>query len=380
MTLRIAITAEPIPSHVSALDFVIGPALEQGHEVALHAPPMFRREARRRGVEFHRAGTDWTCDPAVQRRASEIWTSSGNAAFNQYVFARLWPDRAEAKARDLITAWTRTRPDLVIAECSDPGAHLAAKVLGLPVAAADNGLGPVLIDLWDADIAPALTLLHKRYGQDDAPVLPPLLTPAPVPWFYADPPASTRAVPRTVAGDRSPVPERPSSARPLVYASLGTLTTAMPGLRTVVGDLYREIMAALATVDCEAIVSAGGLAEELRSPDPRIRVVRHVPQHALLRHADAFVTHGGRASLLDAVQGATPVLGLGLLGDQPDNTAAFARLGLGRALDRTATREEIAASVTALLDDAARPAAVGAAAAELSRLPPLDVAELRNGR
>jgi N-glycosyltransferase len=59
MALRIAVTAEPIPSHVSALDYVIGPALEQGHDVALYAPPMFRREARRRGVEFHQAGTDW---------------------------------------------------------------------------------------------------------------------------------------------------------------------------------------------------------------------------------------------------------------------------------------------------------------------------------
>ncbi|QEU95951.1 glycosyltransferase [Streptomyces kanamyceticus] len=379
MTLRIAITAEPIPSHVSALDFVIGPALEQGHDVALHAPLMFRREARRRGVEFHRAGTDWTCDPAVQRRASEIWTLAGNASFNRYVFGRLWPERAEAKARDLITAWTRARPDLVIAECSDLGAHLAAKVLGLPVVAADNGLGPVLLDLWDTDVAPALTLLHKRYGQDDAPVLPALLTPAPLPWFYADPPPAARAVRRTVAPERPDPWLPPSSARPLVYASLGTLTTAMPGLRTVVGDLYREIMAALAAVGCDAIVSAGGLADELRSPDLRIRVVRHVPQHALLRHADVFVTHGGRASLLDAVQGATPVLGLGLLADQPANTAAFARLGLGRALHRTATREEIAGAVTAVLDDSARSAAVRAAAAELSRLPPLDVAELRNG-
>ncbi|MFE7529307.1 hypothetical protein ACFU7Y_26820 [Kitasatospora sp. NPDC057542] len=58
-----------------------------------------------------------------------------------------------------------------------------AKVLQLPVRAADNGLGPLLLDLWDTDIAPALTSLHKRHGQD-TPVLPPVLTPAPVPWFY----------------------------------------------------------------------------------------------------------------------------------------------------------------------------------------------------
>ncbi|MFJ2767242.1 glycosyltransferase [Streptomyces sp. NPDC087300] len=385
MTLRTAITAEPIPSHVSALDYVIRPALEQGHDVTLHASLMLRRQARDRGVRFHRAGTDWTCEPAVRRGVSEIWTTEGNAPFNRYVFGRLWPDRAEAKARDLIDAWTRARPDLVIAECSDFGAHLAAKVLGLPVLAADNGLGPVLVDLWDTDIAPALTLLHKRYGQDDAPVLPPLLTPAPVTWFYGTPPPGAREVQRTVAGERGELPAwrdsslRPLAARPLVYVSLGTLTTAMPELRAVVGDLYREIMAALAAVDCDAIVSAGDLAEHLCSPDPRILVVRRVPQPALLRHADLFVTHGGRASLLDAVQGGTPVLGLGLLADQPANTAAFARLGLGRALDPTATRHEIAAAVRALLDDASCAAAVRAAGAELARLAPLDVAELRNG-
>ncbi|GAB2794853.1 hypothetical protein [Streptomyces daliensis] len=147
MPLRIAITAEPIPSHVSALDHVIGPAVEQGHDVTLHAPLMFRGEARRRGVGFRRAGTSWTCDPAVQRTASEVWREWGNAHFNRYVFGQLWPERAGAKARDLLTAWTRERPDLVIAECSDPGAQLAATVLGLPLLAADNGLGPVLLEL-----------------------------------------------------------------------------------------------------------------------------------------------------------------------------------------------------------------------------------------
>ncbi|MFJ9846123.1 hypothetical protein ACIRYZ_37930 [Kitasatospora sp. NPDC101155] len=168
---------------------------------------MFRLEARRRGVDFHRAGTDWTGDPAVQRAASEIWKEYGNAPFNRYVFGRLWPDQAEAKARDLIAAWTRARPDLVIAECSDLGAHLAAKALDLPVHAADNGLGPVLLDLWDTDVAPALTPLYEQYGQD-TPALPPLLTPAPVQWFYETPPSRAHAVRRTVATFRTTLPKR----------------------------------------------------------------------------------------------------------------------------------------------------------------------------
>ncbi|WP_370417611.1 glycosyltransferase [Streptomyces sp. QH1-20] len=386
MTLRIAITAEPIPSHVTALDYVIRPALEQGHHVALHAPHMFRREARRRGVEFRDAGTNWTCEPVVQQTASEIWKESGNVPFNRHVFGHLWPAQTEAKAHDLLAAWTRVRPDLVIAECSDLGAHLAARILELPLLTADNGLGPVLLDLWDTDIAPALLPLYKQHEQD-TPVLPPMLTPAPVQWFYGTPPPSARAVGRTVAEfrtalpdawlDRSSSPSSPSS-RPLVYVSLGTLTTAMSGLRTVIESAYREIMAALADIGCDAIVSAGDLAEHLPSPDPRIEVVEHVPQPALLRRADLFVTHGGRASLLDAVQGATPVLGMGVLADQPDNTAAFARRGLGLALDLTAPRGEIASAMTAVLGSSRYNAAMRAAESELSQLPPLDLAEVRD--
>ncbi|MGW3014047.1 glycosyltransferase [Streptomyces sp. NPDC001219] len=383
MALRIAITAEPIPSHVSALDYVTCPALEQGHQVTLHAPAMFRREARRRGVGFSAAGTDWTCDPGVQQAASEVWQRHGNAPFNRYVFGHLWPGQAETKAHDLLTAWTQERPDLVIAECSDLGAHLAARALQLPLLAADNGLGPVLLDLWDTHIAPALLPLYKQYEQD-TPTLPPMLTPAPVHWFHTTPPPSARAVRRTVADFRTTLPEgldrdlslRP--ARPLVYVSLGTLTTAMSGLRTVVENAYREIMAALRALDCDAIVSAGDLAQHLPSASPHLTVVAHAPQPALLHRADLFVTHGGRASLLDAVQGATPVLGLGVLADQPDNTAAFARRGLGRALDVTASRGEIADALTALLGTPRYGAAMRAAAAELSRLPALNLTDVRD--
>ncbi|MEU2791647.1 glycosyltransferase [Streptomyces sp. NPDC007100] len=367
---------------MSALDYVTGPALEQGHDVTLYAPLMFRREARRRGVEFYAAGTGWTCVPAVERKASTIWKGFGNGLFNQYVFGQLWPDQSDAKARDLITAWTRTRPDLVIAECSDFGAHLAAKVLRLPVFAADNGLGPVLLDLWDTDIAPALTPLCKQYEQD-TPLLPEMLTPAPAHWFYATPPHCAHEVRRTVAETRAPLPQWPdrsSSARPLVYASLGTLTTAMPGLRTVVEDVYQETMAALSAIDCDAVVSAGDLAEHLQSPDPRIRIAKHVPQPALLHRADLFVTHGGRASLLDSVQGKTPVLGMGILADQPGNTAAFAERGLGRALELTAARDEIADAMADLLGNSRYGDAMAAANTELSQLPPLDITQLRDSR
>ncbi|MFI8458106.1 glycosyltransferase [Kitasatospora sp. NPDC085464] len=105
-------------------------------------------------------------------------------------------------------------------------------------------------------------------------------------------------------------------------------------------------------------------------------VVEPAPQPALLHRADLFVTHGGRASLLDAVQGATPFLGMGVLADQPGNTAAFTRRGLGRALDLTATRDEIAEAMRAVLGDPRHAAAMDTARTTLSRLPPLYIAQL----
>ncbi|MFF8830849.1 glycosyltransferase [Streptomyces sp. NPDC015131] len=382
MTLRTAVTAEPIPSHVSALDYVVGPALGQGHHVTVYAPPMFRREVRRRRADFRAAGVNWTCDPGLQRAAGRVWRSQGNAAFNRYVFGRLWPRQAAVKARDLIGAWRRDRPDLVIAECSDPGAHLAARVLRLPLVAADNGLGPVLVDLWDTHVAPALLPLYERYGQD-SPTLPPMLSPAPLPWFFPAPPASARAVRRTLPAFRTAPFRHPGVAlrpsRPLVYVSLGTLATAMSGLRTVAEGVYREVMAAVRALDCDAIVSAGDLAPRLPSAGPHITVVTRVPQPALLHRAGAFVTHAGRASLLDAVQAATPVLSMGVLADQPGNAAAFSGRGLGRSLDVTAGRDEIAGALSALLGTSRHATAMRAARAELSRLPPLDLAALRDG-
>lgn len=69
---------------------------------------------------------------------------------------------------------------------------------------------------------------------------------------------------------------------------------------------------------------------------------------------------------------------MGVLSDQPDNTAAFARLGLGLALDLTAPHGEIAATMTAILGSSRYNVVMGDAESELSRLSPLNLAELRD--
>ncbi|MFJ9846122.1 hypothetical protein ACIRYZ_37925 [Kitasatospora sp. NPDC101155] len=68
---------------------------------------------------------------------------------------------------------------------------------------------------------------------------------------------------------------------------------------------------------------------------------------------------------------------MGVLADQPHNTAAFARHGLGRALELTATRAEIADAITSVLGNPRHTAAMTAAGTRLSQLPPLDLTHLR---
>ncbi|MFI0743044.1 hypothetical protein ACH4PU_33975 [Streptomyces sp. NPDC021100] len=72
------------------------------------------------------------------------------------------------------------------------------------------------------------------------------------------------------------------------------------------------------------------------------------------------------------MRGATPAVGMGVVADQPGNAAAFARRGLGRALELPASREEIAAAVVAVLGDPSQAAAMTAAGAAPADLLPLD--------
>ncbi|MDG4533735.1 hypothetical protein [Streptomyces sp. AV19] len=67
---------------------------------------------------------------------------------------------------------------------------------------------------------------------------------------------------------------------------------------------------------------------------------------------------------------------MGVLADQPDNVAAFARRGLGRPLELTAKRGEIADAMTSLLGNSCYAAAMTAVGTELSQLLPLDITQL----
>ena len=130
-----------------------------------------------------------------------------------------------------------------------------------------------------------------------------------------------------------PEPAEPDDD-PLVYVSFGSVTAGahLP----LYPALYRAAIEALAPLPARILLTVGEDRDhaELGPLPPNVTVERWVPQHEVLPHAAAVVTHGGHGSTLGALAHGVPAVVLPLFAlDQWFNAAAVARAGAGVALD-----------------------------------------------
>jgi rhamnosyltransferase subunit B len=95
--------------------------------------------------------------------------------------------------------------------------------------------------------------------------------------------------------------------------------------------------------------------EELSTGQPPgVLVAGHVPHSLLFPRVGAVLHHGGAGSSGQALRAGKPQLVVPVLGDQPDNAARLARLGVARVLPfARASRGRLGAELRALLTDAA---------------------------
>ncbi|WP_353808538.1 glycosyltransferase [Agromyces sp. SYSU T00194] len=143
--------------------------------------------------------------------------------------------------------------------------------------------------------------------------------------------------------------------RPLIYFSLGSLGSADVGL-------MRRVIAALADMPVNVIVSKGPLHDELELAD-NMWGAEFLPQTKLLPLADLVITHGGNNTTTESLHFGKPMIVLPLFWDQYDNAQRVDEQGYGVRLDPYRfTPEELQGTVRRLLDDAelrARIVAVG---------------------
>ncbi|MFI9723797.1 macrolide family glycosyltransferase [Streptomyces sp. NPDC052396] len=134
--------------------------------------------------------------------------------------------------------------------------------------------------------------------------------------------------------------------RPLVYAALGTIISDP--------DFFHTCVQAFAGQPYHVVLSVGrAIDPAVLGPLPdNIEAHQFVPQTSVLAHADAFVTHAGMNSTMEALAAGVPMLALPYTPEQQTTAERIAELGLGHTLTPTdATADQLRTIVADLLDD-----------------------------
>ncbi|MBE8473335.1 macrolide-inactivating glycosyltransferase [Streptomyces sp. 3R004] len=151
-------------------------------------------------------------------------------------------------------------------------------------------------------------------------------------------------------GDRSAEGEwrRPVGTDKVVLVSLGSAFTKQPGF-------YRECVKAFGELPGWHLVLQIGASvdpAELGDIPANVEVSSWVPQLAVLRQADLFVTHAGAGGSQEGLATGTPMIAVPQAVDQFGNADMLQSLGVARHVPtEEATAETLRATALALVDD-----------------------------
>ncbi|MFF0476981.1 macrolide-inactivating glycosyltransferase [Streptomyces sp. NPDC004284] len=141
---------------------------------------------------------------------------------------------------------------------------------------------------------------------------------------------------------------RPAGAEKVVLVSLGSSFTKQPGF-------YRDCVEAFAGLPgWHVVLQIGRFVDpaELGELPSNVEVHSWVPQLAILRQADAFVTHAGAGGSQEGLATATPMVAVPQAADQFGNADMLRSLGVARHLPmEEVTPERLREAALALVDD-----------------------------
>ncbi|MCQ6551875.1 macrolide-inactivating glycosyltransferase [Streptomyces sp. C10-9-1] len=142
--------------------------------------------------------------------------------------------------------------------------------------------------------------------------------------------------------------ERPAGAGKVLLVSLGSAFTKQPAF-------YRACIEAFGDLPgWHTVLSVGRHVDpaELGAVPPNVEVHRWVPQLAVLRQADAFVTHAGAGGSQEGLATGTPMVAVPQAVDQFGNADMLVGLGVARRLStEEATAERLREAVLSLVGD-----------------------------
>ncbi|GAB3290416.1 macrolide family glycosyltransferase [Parasphingorhabdus pacifica] len=135
----------------------------------------------------------------------------------------------------------------------------------------------------------------------------------------------------------------------LLFISLGTVFNNDP-------EFFRTCLDAFGDGSWQVAMATGTHIDhsELGPIPDNVEIRPHFPQLEVLRHADAFVSHAGMNSTMEALDYGVPLITVPQMGEQEANANRVEELGLGRRLDAGQnTADELRTTVDEVADDAA---------------------------
>jgi UDP:flavonoid glycosyltransferase YjiC (YdhE family) len=344
--MRVLVTVNPLESHVRGLVTLVSTLSELGHDVRIAVPDEWSGWLREYGVATIEIGPLWL-DPEFETVVFGALLEGGAAAFDRTLMAEFTSPRVVGRVVDSVLKLAEQwRPDVIVHECTEFGGYLAAEVLGIPHVVVDIGpLEAVVQGLHEEVIRPGLTALRSRLGLPPEPVTPGVLrcltvSMTPEQFNHAD-------FDTPLVRYRHEFPERhdeklPSvftqfpEDRPIVYLSMGSIGPLSPRFMRRSTEIYEEIFAALAELECSVIAALPSQYEPIfHSLPPHVHTMPWVPQSLVLEHVDLFITHGGLNSIRDTIAGGVPQVLLPFFADHPGNALRCEQLGTGIRIDPT---------------------------------------------
>ncbi|MGW2055328.1 macrolide-inactivating glycosyltransferase [Streptomyces sp. NPDC001840] len=142
--------------------------------------------------------------------------------------------------------------------------------------------------------------------------------------------------------------ERPAGAEKVLLVSLGSAFTKQPAFYRACVEAFSGLPGWYVVLQVGPHVDASALGEV---PD-NIAVRHWVPQLAVLRQADAFITHAGAGGSQEGLATGTPMVAVPQAVDQFGNADMLVSLGVARRLDtEEATPEALREAVLAVVSD-----------------------------
>ncbi|MFF3314158.1 macrolide-inactivating glycosyltransferase [Streptomyces sp. NPDC003035] len=142
--------------------------------------------------------------------------------------------------------------------------------------------------------------------------------------------------------------QRPAGAEKVLLVSLGSAFTKQP-------DFYKACIGAFGDLPgWHVVLQIGAFVDpsELGEIPSNVEVHSWVPQLAILKQADAFITHAGAGGSQEGLATATPMVAVPQAVDQFGNADMLQSLGVARHLPmEDATAESLREAVFALVDD-----------------------------